>query len=733
MSALHNRTEPEPFLSGALRDLTAVIVATMTRDGELLDANGGFLNLMESAGLPRHSTDIRDLFVSPRFDELAGRSNPGDATLHRGILSLGRASQTVRSLSGVIYSQGSHLVLLAEYDVAELERLNDTVLRLNKDLAEAQRKLKRAHTEVERQVRERTMQLSRANRLLQQEIAERKGIEEALVRERDRAQTTLSSIADAVITTDPEGIVGYMNPVAEALTGWPLAQAIGRPSDEVFQLVEEKNPECALSPLDQCLRHGQVAAASEGCLLLGRHGEQYAIEYSAAPIRASSASILGGVLVFRDITESRRIARKIAHDATHDALTGLVNRREFQCRLEGAVASSREYGACHALCYLDLDQFKVINDTAGHSVGDELLKHTARLLAESVRERDTLARIGGDEFALLLHSCPPDRAVQIAETLVATLRSFRFAWEGRLFGVGASIGLVPVTDAATDAGELLKLADVACYTAKDLGRNRVHVYQAANGEPIRRHREILLAADLRDALDGNRFLLYCQPIVPLSPPNSVPHHYEFLIRLRDVDGSLLLPGSFIPSAERYGLMTEIDRWVIRTVLHRCAKMYGRSSQIQIAINLSGNSLDDESLLGYVQEQFASSGFPAKRVCFEITETAAIHHFSNATRFIRTMKRSGCRFALDDFGSGVSSFTYLKRLPVDYLKIEGSLVKGMIEDPADRSMVTAINQIGHAMSMETIAEYVQDPQIAEQLRELGVDYGQGYALGSLIPL
>jgi diguanylate cyclase (GGDEF)-like protein len=442
---------------------------------------------------------------------------------------------------------------------------------------------------------------------------------------------------------------------------------------------------------------------------------------------------LGAVLVFRDITESRRIARKIAHDATHDALTGLVNRGEFQHRLECAVASSREYGAVHALCYLDLDQFKVVNDTAGHSAGDDLLKHAARLLAESLRERDTLARLGGDEFGLLLQNCPQEKAVQIAETLIATLRGFRFAWEGRVFRVGMSIGLVPVTAAAKDAGQLLTLADVACYTAKDLGRNRVHVYQTENSEPARRHREILRAANLRDALEADRFLLVRQAIVPLSPRNAEAPHYEFLIRLKDVDGNILPPGSFIPPAERYGLMTEIDRWVIRTVLHRCAETYAGSSPPQIAINLSGNSLDDQSLLDFVQEQFARSGFPAERVCFEITETAAIHHFSNATRFMKAMKASGCRFALDDFGSGVSSFTYLKKLPVDYLKIDGNLVKNMVEDPTDQTMVAAINQIGHAMSIKTIAEYVQDASTAERLKELGVDYGQGYALGSIEPM
>ncbi len=579
----------------------------------------------------------------------------------------------------------------------------------------------------------RAAELTRINSDLEREVAERMRAEQALFEEKERAQVTLHSIGDAVITTDAQGVVNYLNPIAEALTGWPLDETRGRPLGTVFHIFNEETCERALDPVACCLKEGCLTEVASHTGLMSRSGQEYAIQASAAPIRARDGGVLGAVLVFHDVTQARRMAQQMAHQASHDALTGLVNRREFERRLDHAIASNKEYGTHHALCYLDLDLFKIVNDTAGHVAGDALLKQVTGLLMDELRERDTLARLGGDEFGLLLDNCPLDKALEIAETLVAAVRDFRFVWEGRAFQIGVSIGLVPITFGVDDTVQLLTQADVACYTAKDLGRNRVHVYQSADSEPARRHTEILRVAGLRDALKKDRFRLYYQPIVPLTPGNDGPVHYELLLRFLDTEGGIILPGAFIPAAERYGVMGAIDRWVIQTAFRQYAGVFGGARDAQIAINLSGNSLSDDALLEFVHQQFADAALAPDRVCFEITETAVIHNLSQATRFITEMKKSGCRFALDDFGSGLCSFTYLKKLSVDYLKIDGSFVRNMVEDRTDYAMVAAINEIGHTLPIQTVAEYTESEAILEQLKALGVDYAQGYVLGFPKPL
>jgi diguanylate cyclase (GGDEF)-like protein/PAS domain S-box-containing protein len=568
------------------------------------------------------------------------------------------------------------------------------------------------------------------------DITTRKQAEEALFEAKERAQVTLHSIGDAVITTDGHAVVDYLNPVAEMLTGWTATEAQGRPLNDVFRIVNEHTRQPAPDPVERCLREGKIVGLANHSVLIGRHGQEYHIDDTAAPIRGRDGRVLGAVLVFHDVTETRQLARQLQHDATHDALTGLINRAEFERRLERALASARQYGSRHALCYLDLDQFKIVNDTAGHAAGDELLRQINTILSGMFRERDSLARIGGDEFGLLLDNCPLDRAQYIAQAVVDNIRDHRFNWEGRGYQIGASIGLVPITAEAQDTVELLTQADVACYIAKELGRNRVHLYQREDTETVRRHGEILGAAGLRDALEQGRFRLHYQPIVSLNAPDSRPVRYEALLRVvykggPDENSELVLPAAFIPAAERYGLMGAIDRWVIQAAFREYAGGVGLTGA-KIAINLSGNSLSDETLLGFIEAQFIAHAFPPEQVCFEITETAAIQNLRRAVDLMATLQRHGSQLALDDFGSGLSSFHYLKTLPIDYLKIDGSFVKDMNDNPNDRALVAAINQMSHTLGIQTIAEYAHSQAVVERLREVGVDYAQGYFFGQPVP-
>ena len=569
---------------------------------------------------------------------------------------------------------------------------------------------------------------------IENDITDRERAEQALYEEKERAEITLHSIGDGVITTNVSSIVEQMNARAEKMTGWTRKQACGKPLNTVFRIVDEISHTPLPNPVIRCLEQDQIIRLTNHPVLISRNGKQYSIQNTAAPIRDRSGNLLGAVMVFHDVTEARQMARQLAYQASHDALTGLVNRREFERRLEHAVAGSKKYGSQHALCYLDLDQFKIVNDTVGHRAGDALLKQVTGLLMSRVRERDTLARLGGDEFGLLLDNCPLSKALEIAEMVIAMIRDFRFTWESRTFHIGVSIGLVAITAQAKDTAQILSQADVACYTAKDLGRNRAHIYHKDVGKPARRHTEIMRVAGLREVLDQERFRLYCQPIVSLSPVPEQVKRYEILIRLQDTTGNILLPESFIPAAERYGLMSAIDRWVVRTIFRRYGELVGSAdASVEIAINLSGNSLNDEALLEYIHEQLASSTLLPERVCFEITESSAIFNLSQASRFIKDLKSRGCRFALDDFGTGLSSFAYLKKLPVDYLKIAGNFIQGILDDPVNRAMVAAINQVGHAMSIRTVGEYAASEPIIEILRDIGVDYAQGNAIGLPTPL
>ncbi|MDE2136223.1 MAG: EAL domain-containing protein, partial [Gammaproteobacteria bacterium] len=559
------------------------------------------------------------------------------------------------------------------------------------------------------------------------DITERKLYEEALFREKESAQITLQSIGDGVITTDANSTIDYINPVAEELTGWRLEDAMGRPVEEIFRAFHEETCEPLENPLTVSIRRIRPIKSVRPMLLIRRDGNELYVESTAAPIRDGQGHVAGGVLVFHDVSESRELNRRLSYHASHDLLTGLVNRREFESRLERALKSAKAREASYALCHLDIDQFKIVNDTCGHSAGDALLGQVGALLKSKVRWRDTLSRLGGDEFGILLESCSLDEAMRTAETLREAVRNFRFTWEDRVFRLGASIGVVPITAENEDVASILSAAGSACTAAKEGGRNRVHSFAENDIELMRRRREMQWAARINAALEEGRFELYRMAIQPLQrvEPGA---HYELLLRLKDETGRIVAPNDFIAAAERYGITPAIDRWVIENAFRwLVSEADERQNLFQCSINLSGQSLGDDKFLPFVIEQLRHSGLDASKICFEITETAAVASFSQANRFIQALKQQGCKFALDDFGTGLSSFGYLKHFPVDYLKIDGSFVREILRDPIDREMVRSINEIGHLTGKQTIAEFAENAEIIQMLTSLGVDYAQGYGV------
>ncbi|NIP72841.1 MAG: EAL domain-containing protein [Gammaproteobacteria bacterium] len=552
---------------------------------------------------------------------------------------------------------------------------------------------------------------------------------EALHRERERAEVTLYSIADGVVTTDVEGRVEYLNPAAERLTGWQLQEARGRAVAELLQLVDEGAGRITGDPVQRCLRRGATVKLSENLSLISRSGRRTAVNESLTPLRDHAGTVVGVAIVLQDMGRDRELSHLLAYQAAHDDLTGLINRREFTRRVQQALESARR-GGSHVLCHMDLDRFKVVNDTSGHSAGDSMLRQVARLLGPHVSADDTLARLDGDEFGILFEDCALDQAIAAAEGMVEAVKRFRFQWEDTTFEVGASIGLVPLTTECQSVAEAMSSSDAACYLAKEKGGNRVHVYQADDDALVKRRGELHWVHRITNAYSENRFVLFAQEILPLDGQGRDEKHYEILLRMQDEAGRLVLPMEYIAAAERYNMMFDLDRWVVTNafrVIDRYVKRHASEPglpMMRFAINLSGQSLGDDRTLAYVRGQFeAMPGLPA-HIIFEITETAAVSNLAQAERFIQEFRELGCRFALDDFGSGVSSFSYLKELPVDYLKIDGQFVKDMDYDPVNFAMVGSINHIGHVMEIKTIAEYVESPQILERLQEVGVDFGQG---------
>jgi diguanylate cyclase (GGDEF)-like protein/PAS domain S-box-containing protein len=563
---------------------------------------------------------------------------------------------------------------------------------------------------------------------------ERKLAEEALAKEKELAQVTLASIGDGVIRTDASGVIDYLNPVAERLTGWSAAEACGQPVARVFNVIDESTGKHLPNAVERCLAEGRVIEHSGYSMLVQHDGRECAIRDSVAPILDHQGRVTGTVLVFKDVTQLRGMEREMIYLARHDPLTGLINRREFEKRLQHCLDTAYEDGREHALFYLDLDEFKVVNDTSGHLAGDELLKQITTLLRSLVRKTDTLARLGGDEFGVLMEDASLDHARELGDRLRSSVRQYRFGWQEQIFEIGVSIGLVPITADSGDMARVLSAADAACYVAKETGRNRMHEYQPDDSALAERYGEMQWIYKIHKAFAEHRFCLYRQSIHELHGDGSEPPLCEVFIRMIEEDGRLATPAAFIPAAERYHLIASIDRWVIHAAFMALAcGTLSHGDTTRFAINLSGQSVGDEAFLDYVLGEIEATGIAPERIFFEITETAAVGNLAKAMHFIRVLKELGFRFVLDDFGSGLSSFAYLKNLQVDFLKIDGGFVRDMVGSSVQRALVESIHQIGQVMGIRTIAESVEDGTTLEALREIGVDYAQGYGLSMPEPL
>ena len=547
--------------------------------------------------------------------------------------------------------------------------------------------------------------------------------------EQERAHITLSSIHDGVISTDVHGCVKYLNPAAAQITGWSLNAARGAPLHTVLRLVDDNDRESVASLVKRLLSDRDARESIHEATLVRNDESHVATDASLAPICDRKGTVIGVVAAFRDVSQERELALRLMHQATHDALTGLVNRREFERRvraaLEEAAAKQREF----SVLYVDLDQFKVVNDTSGHPAGDQLICHISELMNGALRGSDTLARLGGDEFGVLLVDCPLQAALPIAEKLRRRIGEVRFAWRDRSYVVGASIGAVVLDATFRSEAEVLSAADSACYLAKDGGRNRVKVYQPDDQQLRIRTGELEWVTRVASALDENRLVLYAQEIRALRAGLDDPR-FEVLLRLVNETGDLVSPMAFIPAAERYGMMAKLDLWVIdRAVAELGARQRDGLKLPLLILNLCGASIVDPALLGFVRDRLAAANVPADRLGFELTETAAITNLAAAARMLRELRNLGCTLGLDDFGSGMSSFGYLRSLPVDFVKIDGHFVREMHLDPVDRAMVAAIHTVGHVMGLSTVAEWVEHEAAQDLLAAIGVDFVQGYAVAS----
>ncbi|MGI9293409.1 MAG: putative bifunctional diguanylate cyclase/phosphodiesterase [Pseudomonadales bacterium] len=557
---------------------------------------------------------------------------------------------------------------------------------------------------------------------------------QALSEQQERLRDFAEMGADLFWESDAQGRFKYLSEGYKALTGVASKKMLGQP------IGHAGGP--ALLPE----HHLQITDAGGAHLPLHDHtidwvlpdGRVAVLLSNALPIVDGDTGFRGFRGTVRDITEQHRLAEKLKHQATHDDLTELGNRREFERRLSSMLLSAKKGGSTHAVCYVDLDQFKVVNDTCGHAAGDALLRRIAGELLQRLRSRDTLARLGGDEFGILLEHCSAADALALAHEVRNTIATIRFHWEESVFNITASIGLVGIDANSEDFAGVMMAADTACYAAKEAGRNRVHVYEVDDQMLSRQHGEMRWVARINEALDHDRFVLVAQPLLPLAErsdaADSEHSHFELLVRMRSADDTLIFPGAFLPAAERYNLATRLDRWVVDAAFRAFLVSGSQLNAVDMcSINLSGHSLSDEDFIDYLSQRFREQTLPAHKICFEITETAAMTNLNAAIGFMERLRRFGCRFALDDFGTGVSSFGYLRNLPVDYIKIDGVFVRDMVDDKIDFAMVKSIHEMGRVMGKQTVAEYVESEEILNLLRDIGVDYAQGYAVGKPRPM
>lgn len=558
-------------------------------------------------------------------------------------------------------------------------------------------------------------------------------VDKTLKRQERRFSAILHSIADGIIATDNEKKIQFLNPVAEEITGWKEAEAQSKYIENLITIIDENTNNIIQLPAIDTPASKKAIFYFKDTVVKNRNGETIPVEGTIASIRDSNDHVEGQVIAIRDVTQLREMSNKISYQASHDALTGLYNREAFSQSLKTMISSAKKENRQHALIYLDLDQFKLINDTIGHAAGDELLLETTAIIKNVFRSSDICARLGGDEFGVLLSDTDQETAYIIAQRLHSRLSERRLIWEKTAFNIHSSIGLVTIDSESEDIHSVLAAADDACYIAKDEGGRRIRIYKTSDTMFKKRRGEMQWVTRLTRALEENRFELFYQTIIPISPTAKESHmeKLEILIRMVDEEGNIIPPADFLPAAERYNMMPSVDRWVVNTAMSMYNKVAEQNNnnekRLVFTINLSAESMADEHFLEFIQNQIKTNNVKPFDFCFEITETVTISNMTTASKFIHELKTLGCTFALDDFGSGFSSFNYLKNMPVDYLKIDGSFVKDMDENAVNSAMVEAINNLGHVMGIKTIAEFVRNREILEKLTELGIDYAQGYEI------
>jgi len=559
------------------------------------------------------------------------------------------------------------------------------------------------------------------------DISHRKSLEVSLSRSKRQAQYTLESISEGVITTDNDGHIDYMNRAAEALIGTNRDDAAGHRVGELFSLVDDADRRPLGDPVERCLAMRRRVNMGRRAVMVSADGEhEHSVEITASPVRGPSNSISGTVVVFHDVSELRGLTQKMSYQATHDPLTGLINRREFERRLDEAMDSAHAEEAVHIMYYMDLDRFKAVNDSCGHLAGDNMLREIAALIKEQVRDSDFVGRLGGDEFGALLIGCPIEKARQIATDICNAVADYRFVWKDKIFNIGVSVGLVEISHASGTLQDVMSAADSACYMAKQQGKGQVHVYSARDEAIARERGDIQWLRQLQTALHEDSFELAIQPIIAMSGRVDSGPAAEVLIRLHDSQSRPTNSAEFLRPAERYQMMPQIDRWVINAALAAIS-----SGEIKLAahrccaINLSSQTLGDESFLGFVVDALDRSGVAPSAVCFEVTETAILSNVQHAQRFIEVLHGIGCEFSLDDFGSGLGSFSSLKHLPIDYLKIDGTYTRNLQSDLVNQEMVAAMIKLARTMEFRVIAEQVEHQEDFDWLRDIGVDFAQGH--------
>jgi diguanylate cyclase (GGDEF)-like protein/PAS domain S-box-containing protein len=581
----------------------------------------------------------------------------------------------------------------------------------------------------------RTFDLDYANQKLKQEMEEKEKVQHELSMEKERALVTLESIGDGIITTDNQGIITYLNPVAEKLTGWKNNHAAGLSLQKVLNVTYNLGDGIINESTEVILGKNRSLKLCGSIILTSRDGRVFSIKETISPIRDSENNTIGVVITIHNVSEIQLMSQQIVYQSTHDELTGLYNRSKFEDILNEHIITAKKEEAEHVFCFIDIDNFKIVNDTCGSVAGDELLRHVSNALKKGIRSSDALARIGADQFGVLFSCCPVSTAEGIANDLCKIVSKDKFIWQERDYAVTISIGLVPITRYSDNTTNLFSEANVSCLLAKKKGGNKIHVHTPDDKELIQYQSEIYFLSHITKALEEDRFCLYTQTIKPIGTTITYGEHYEVLIRMIDESGQILAPEMFISTAERYNIMPIIDRWAIRKLFSLYKVDYNATvyyTRGKFTLNLSGATLNDESFLDFVYEQFDTYDIPPFMVCFEITERQAIYNLSRVISFMNKMKRIGCCFSLDDFGAGWTSFNYLKQLPLDFLKIDGSFVKGISQNPLDYELVKTINHIGHVMGLETIAEYVENKNILDKLQEIGVNYAQGFYIAKPQP-